>query len=142
MDIPSEVFGISLYSVYDHKTPFVITLYYKDNSLLSTTLERAYSPIKTLVMCNDLSLDDVTIYYYPFQSSGLEDLYELVFDTYLNKYVGDRVLIAPFANVSKCIRDIHRDMVKKIETLTVIDEIERSIFPRGESNWVWENHHQ
>lgn len=110
----NEAFEVVLHKVSHHKTPFIVTLHCSLSFDIAT--EKAHTIINTILKGSDLSLDDVTVYYYIF-SSRLDNLCEMSFDVYMDRYIGNRVAIIPFTSVHNSVKIIHTKMIERMGVL-------------------------
>lgn len=128
MKFENESIDISLHKVTDHKTSYIITLYYPTISTsvsIDVMIQDAFTPIRIMLEGHDLSLNDVSIYLYLPTTIYPNEVHELIFDTYLGKLVGNRINVVSIDDVSFCVMKIHLNMIDIIYFHNNIDMEEK-----------------
>jgi len=106
--------SLKIHKVEQHKSSYVITLYYPSMpSEFSVEGENLFNIVNSLIQSNGLNMDDVTIYYYS-KMERIEDIYECSFDIYNSRYIGHRVTQHSIFEMSDTIYELHRRMIQEI----------------------------
>jgi hypothetical protein len=108
MENLTEYISLKLHEVPEYKTPYILMAFYPVGaSSFDVTGEKAFGIIQPFLAANALTFEDVTILYYFSTSNRGDELNEWVFDSYLGKYIGNRIVPISFLEVSKDVKDLH-----------------------------------
>lgn len=109
-----EIVDVTLHSVENYKTSYVMTVYYPRVVSFHNASEM-WEVIRKILTSNDLELSNVTIFYYYDDSYSTNDVYEWIFDHYLERFVGDRIEFTPVEELPEQVKFIHENMINKIQ---------------------------
>lgn len=109
-----EIVDVTLHAVSGFKTANVITVYYP-KVVSFDSASQMWELIQNVLKSNNLTLSDVSVFYYGEGSYSQDQIYEWIFDHYLNHFVGDRIEFIHIADLSEDIKTIHKKMCKKIQ---------------------------
>lgn len=109
-----EIVDVSLHSVENFKTSYVMTIYYPRVVSFHNASEM-WEVIQKILTSNNLDISNVTIFYYYDESYSTNEVYEWVFDHYLERFVGDRIEFTPVEGLPEQVKLIHENMLNKIQ---------------------------
>lgn len=108
-----EMIELKLHQVTDYKTSHILTILYPKT--VSFHGKQLWELIQQFLFANKLTISDVTIfYYYDSTINKLNEIHELIFDHYLDKYVGDRIEILLAKDSPHSVRDIHKKIMEEL----------------------------
>lgn len=115
MENLTEYISLNLHETPNYKTPYVLMAFYQVNSTsFEITGEKAFGIIQSFLAANSLSLSDVTILYYFRTFNRGDELSEWIFDSYLDNYIGNRIVPVSFLDVPKEVKELHDIMLSLI----------------------------
>ena len=124
MENITEYISLKLHEVSEYKTPYVLMAFYPVHaSSHEMTGEKAFGIIQPFLAANELTLEDVTILYYFNTHNRGDELNEWVFDSYLDRYIGNRIVPISFLNVSEELQKLHEVMLSTISKESIQEKV-------------------
>lgn len=108
--------NLMLHKVRNHKTPFVLAVYYPVNDFTGFNGQKAFDLMEIILASNKIEFKEVTVYHYTDSAIVDSHIYEWVFDIYRNKYIGDRMKLKSINDFPGDIQLIHKQMLNWVET--------------------------
>lgn len=128
MDTLIEMISLKLHKVEHHKTPYVVTLYYPSlPPPFQLKGEDIFNIVHSLVRSNEITFDDVTIFYYHSDNNRVEEIHECFFESFQSSYTSHHLIKRSLSEMSDEIYEIHRTMLRAISGDYVFTTIDNAI---------------